>query len=163
MPGSSRNRVAGHNWERDIVKLLNDYKLFPKVGTSRHLSSYYDAKKIDILTEDLTKFDKLGLAIQAKSNTITVPYPKLLSQLKETIDSNHLNVIPIVFHKQTERVNNRFMPRETYVSLLMKDFLDIYVERERYKRAYTILMDYFDFIPDDEKKIVNKKLTKLNL
>ena len=36
-------------------------------------------------------------------------------------------------------------------------------ELERYKKAYHILMDYFDSIPDEEKEEVDKKLKELDL
>lgn len=36
-------------------------------------------------------------------------------------------------------------------------------ELERYKKAYYILMEYWDSIPDEEKEEVNNKLNKLEL
>mgnify|MGYP003130665272 CR=1 FL=1 len=35
--------------------------------------------------------------------------------------------------------------------------------RDRYKEAYNILMEYFDSIPEEEKKSVHKKLERLGL
>ena len=34
---------------------------------------------------------------------------------------------------------------------------------ERYKKAYNILMDYWDSIPDQDKKEVDQELKKLGL
>ena len=34
---------------------------------------------------------------------------------------------------------------------------------DRYKEGYSILSEYFDSIPDDEKQEVDKKLMKLNV
>ena len=36
-------------------------------------------------------------------------------------------------------------------------------ELEDYKKAYDILMDYFDCIPDEEKEEVSKQLDECNL
>ncbi len=33
----------------------------------------------------------------------------------------------------------------------------------KYKTGFNILMEYFDFIPDEEKKDVHKKLEELGL
>jgi len=37
------------------------------------------------------------------------------------------------------------------------------IKKENYVRAYNILMDYFDSIPDEEKPIVDKQLKRLGL
>jgi hypothetical protein len=34
---------------------------------------------------------------------------------------------------------------------------------DKYKEGYSILSEYFDYIPDDDKQGVDKKLMKLNL
>ena len=34
---------------------------------------------------------------------------------------------------------------------------------KRYKKAYNILMEYWDYIPDDEKVEINNKLKKIGL
>lgn len=36
-------------------------------------------------------------------------------------------------------------------------------EKAKYKKAYDILMDYFDFIPEDERQEVSDKLDKVGL
>lgn len=36
-------------------------------------------------------------------------------------------------------------------------------ETRRYKKAYNILMDYFDCIPEDERQEVSDRLDKLKL
>jgi hypothetical protein len=33
----------------------------------------------------------------------------------------------------------------------------------QYKKAYNILMDYWDSLPDEEKPLIDKKLKRLNL
>ena len=36
-------------------------------------------------------------------------------------------------------------------------------ERNRYKEAYNILMEYWDSLPDEEKPRIDERLKKLNL
>ena len=38
-----------------------------------------------------------------------------------------------------------------------------YIESFNYKKAYNILMDYWDSIPDEEKKDADKRLNRLGL
>ena len=40
---------------------------------------------------------------------------------------------------------------------------DLMAELEKYKKAYHILMEYWDSISDEEKPIANKKLKELGL
>ncbi len=168
---SSRNRIAGHNWERKIVQRLNKSELLPEVGTTRELSPSMDSKKIDIMTKKLGKFKDMYLAIQAKSNTISVPYPKLLDEIRNTLEDQELEELtPVVFHKQTQKVGDRFMPVDHFALLFYEDFLKLFFDMlkykedvNRYKEAYKILNDYFEDIPEEEQLIVNSKLKQLNL
>ncbi len=160
---ANRNRAAGHNWEREIVNMFNSSPLYPTVGTAREYSVYYDGKKVDIVTKDISQMGDFNLAIQAKTTTVTAPYPKLLKQLRKGKKELGLDAVPVVFHKQTERVGNRFMPRDKYACLFLEDFLAMDKDRRRYKEAYELLNEYFDSIDDKEKPEVNKRLTELGL
>lgn len=44
-----------------------------------------------------------------------------------------------------------------------QDCLNLKKELRRYKKAYNLFMDYFDYLPDEDKEGVSKKLEKLNL
>ena len=46
---------------------------------------------------------------------------------------------------------------------LIERIKELEKERDRYKRGFYILHDYFDSIPDDEKQWVDAKLMNLNL
>jgi len=46
---------------------------------------------------------------------------------------------------------------------LIERIKELEKERDRYKRGFYILHDYFDSIPDDEKKWVDAKLMNLDL
>jgi len=163
MGTGTRNKNAGSNWEREIVTLLNSEKIFHKVGTSRLLSKSFDDNKIDVITEVISKMEEFGLAIQAKTSTTTLRYPQLLNEVKEGMSKLGISCTPVIFHKQTQRVKERFMPRGTFASLYLGDFIKIFKKLEVYKQAYELLNSYFDSIPDDEKDSVNAKLLKLEL
>ena len=45
----------------------------------------------------------------------------------------------------------------------LKRINHLYKDRERFKKAYNILMDYFNELPHESKKEIDKKLNKLKL
>ena len=51
----------------------------------------------------------------------------------------------------------------TLESRKARKYLHIKPINNRYAKAYNILMDYWDCLPDDEKPKINKKLRELNL
>lgn len=173
---ASRNRQAGHNFEREIVAKYNNFgfigedgelvPLFPPIGTTRLLSTYMDAMKVDMTTVDPTELKDFGLLIQAKNTTTTAQYPKLLKQLEPAVKK--FGGIPIIYHKQTQRVQDtgatpRFMSRGEYVSLNSNDFEYIYTKLRMYKEVYAEFMNYFDSLPDDIQKDLDKFLKQRNL
>lgn len=161
---ANRNRTAGHNWERIIVNLLNSFKAVPEVGTARELSQYYDNKKIDIVTRIIQEMDEFGLAIQAKNTTAKAAYPKLLDEIKTSLKELKLEeALPVIFHNQTKKVGNRFMPRGQYACLYLKDFLKIFVKIHRYKQGFKLLEKYFDLIPEKDQIELDIELKKLDL
>lgn len=160
---SNRNRSAGHAWEREIVSLLNSFQKLPEVGTARELSKYMDDNKIDVVTKVLTKMEELKLAIQAKNSVSTIPYPKQLSMLKDNLKKMDITLTPVVFHKQTKKVGERFMPKGSFACLYLTDFLKIFLEMVKYEQGYKILNNQFDYIPDEEKEEVRKELEKFGL
>ena len=48
-----------------------------------------------------------------------------------------------------------------YVSAVLLELMEEY--EVKYKKAYDILMEYFEHIPDEEKFIVHRKLKELKL
>jgi len=46
---------------------------------------------------------------------------------------------------------------------LIERMKELEEERDRYKKGYYILHDYFDSIPEDEKQWVDAKLMNINL
>ncbi len=152
-----RNKNAGHSWEREIIKLLKE-KGFPHVVSTRSESRNRDADKVDIMNKDEHKNGRLPVNIQAKCLAKPVVYYKVLSEMP---DGEQINVI---FHKQTKKAENgRFMATGTYAISNLDSYLDLLGEREKYRKAYELLNNYFDSIDDEEQKKVNKELEKLGL
>jgi hypothetical protein len=46
---------------------------------------------------------------------------------------------------------------------LVGEFVELTKEKESLKRAYHLLMDYWDCIPDEEKKDMHRKLEEIGL
>jgi ATP:corrinoid adenosyltransferase len=145
---ANRNRTAGLNFERYIAQRINscslqkeltgkeieeldekEFKVFPKVGTTRKLSRALDAKKIDITTENPKRLEEFPYIIQAKNTTNVVHYPKLLFELQ----TNGVGGIPVVFHRHTKKANTKFITTGEYVCMHMEDFLDIITELHKLK------------------------------
>ena len=41
--------------------------------------------------------------------------------------------------------------------------LDTYEENDNYKKAYNLFMEYFDYLPDEDKENLDKQLNELGL
>ena len=50
---------------------------------------------------------------------------------------------------------------ETRLALLNKPKVELVEELQRYQKAYEILMEWFDFIPEDERQEVSDELDKV--
>lgn len=135
MPGTNgkRNRLAGHNLERSLVK---DFALFyPNISTSRATNRARDDEKVDLAYSDELKYGRFPYNVQAKNYSRPIRYPKILSELP-IVD----NVINVIIHKQTQKVGTRFMPVGTYAILPYDDFMKMVAWRKGYK----ILKEYAD-------------------
>ncbi len=110
--GSSRNRTAGHNYERDCVKILREF--FPNVVTSRAESRNRDDQKVDLCYTDF-------LNVQCKTLVQRVNYIEVLNEMPE--EEGQMNVI---FDKKTKRTQKgRFVTEGHYVHMHMEDFLEL--------------------------------------
>jgi len=130
MTNGKRNRVAGNNLERSLVR---DFSLFyPYVSTSRNVSRARDAEKIDLASIDELKYGRFPYNIQAKNYARPIRYPKILSELP-VIDG----IINVVIHKQTQKIGTRFMPVGTYAILPYDDFMKMVA----YRNAFDMLIE----------------------
>lgn len=114
------NRVAGHNFEREVVKKLKEVGI-ENIGTSRQHSRSRDNAKVDICRTDEIKYGRLPYNIQCKSISKHLDYAKILEEMPK--NEPEINVI---FHKQTKKTDNgRFMVKGQYAILKLEDFYEI--------------------------------------
>jgi hypothetical protein len=125
---ASRNRTAGNNWER---KLVDKFKKagFKDVITTRLGSRELDGKKIDIMNSNTSKEGRLPYNVQAKNYAKSLQYGSLLEELP-----TEPGIINIVAHKQTAKVNGKFMPRGEYAILNLDDFMSMVTKLRAYEQ-----------------------------
>jgi hypothetical protein len=156
-----RNKNAGHSWEREIVNDLKEMG-YPHVVTTRSESRGRDAQKIDVMNKDEGENGRLPYNIQAKSLSKTAPYPKLLAELPIV-----KNVINVIFHKQTKANDSgRFMTQGKFAILSLTDFYQMIKDRLRLNKleeGFKEMLKYIDFIPDEERRELDGKLSTLGL
>jgi hypothetical protein len=73
------------------------------------------------------------------------------------------NICPECMKKYTKKITERNKNAKPKRNKKDNEKADKLSELDRYKRAYNILMDYWDYIPDEDKLIVDKALKELNL
>lgn len=147
-----RNRNAGHAWERENAEDFR--KFFPSVATSRSCNRARDAQKVDLAYPDEAKLGRFPYNVQSKNYSTSVKYPLLLSQMPQED-----GIVNVVLHKQTEKEGERFMTRGKYAIMSYENFFKLVALVEGYKA----LLDYVDFVPDTERKELEKTLKDLGL
>lgn len=106
----SRNRTAGHNWEREVV---NDLK---KIGFEDAVSSRYESKRADDAGIDIVGTGAFN--IQCKNETKRPDYHKLITEMPDGIN--------VVLHKYTKKSDKgKFICQGKYAMLDYKVFLDL--------------------------------------
>jgi len=112
---ANRNRTAGHNLERDIVKELKELGF--DVVTSRSESRSMDNKKVDIFSP-LGVDNSLPYYIQTKC-TVNIPnYCQLLTEMPK-------DRIPVVIHRKTEKKGVNFMAQGDFVTITKETFYNL--------------------------------------
>jgi hypothetical protein len=125
---ASRNRTAGHNFERKIAEQLRDLG-YPHVVTSRSESRSRDDQKIDLINKDEAINGRLPYNIQCKNSVRSLKYPKVLSEIPYVP-----GVINLIIHRQTEKSENgRFITRDDYAILKWGDFRNIIKKLKQYE------------------------------
>ena len=119
--GSSRNRQAGNGYERTVAKTIRELG-HTDIKCSRECSRKRDSQKVDLCSEDEDEYGRFYLNIQCKNLNTLAKYPKLLKELEEHNGRKQINV---VFHKLTEKVGEKFMPRGEFAILNLDDFYKI--------------------------------------
>ncbi len=119
-----RNRSAGGNWERKLAEIFRNIG-FPHVVTTRSESRSRDNQKIDLINKDEAKNGRFQYDVQAKSVTGHLRYAKVMAEME-----NHPGCIPVIIHRQTEKVNNRFVVRNEFAIVHLSDFLTLVQQRD---------------------------------
>lgn len=114
-----RNKNAGSGWEREIAQLLRSIG-YPHVITTRQGSRLRDSQKIDIMNADEDRNGRFPYNIQAKNIKGHLPYGKVIAELPKVE-----GVTNIIFHKMTQKVNNRFVCKDKFAILYLDDFIEI--------------------------------------
>lgn len=109
--GTSRNRTAGHNFERKVV---NDLKLR---GYDSAVSSRFESKKLDDSGVDICNTSPFD--IQCKNMQGNIDYQKFLEEIDPPEGFN----IRVLLHKKTKKVKSRFMPEGIFAIMYYEDFL----------------------------------------
>lgn len=134
MPGGSRNRKAGHGFERQLVKIFR-LAGFPHVVTSRSESKSRDDQKIDLINKDEYKNNRLPYNVQAKNAVGHLPYGKILAEIPHVP-----GVVNVIIHNQTEKVAERFITRDRFVIMYLDDFVELIKERNESKSTRAIVV-----------------------
>jgi hypothetical protein len=111
----SRNRTAGHNFERQIVNELKAIG-FKNAVSARSESRNTDDKGIDICHTP-------GYQIQCKNSKLNPDYTKILTAIPD--GDTHVNV---VIHRKTKKANTRFITQGDYVVLKKSDFYNLLIK-----------------------------------
>ena len=129
--GSSRNREAGHIWERKIAKLLREIG-YADVRTSRECSRKRDSQKVDLCNANEDEFGRLPYNIQCKTLCSAAPYPMILKELEQHNGRKQINV---VFHEMTKKKEGgkNFISVGEYAILNLDDFINIIQKLKAYE------------------------------
>lgn len=106
MHSGKRNRIAGHNFEREVVLFFKAHG-YPKAVTARNESRTTDAQKIDIC--------KIPFHVQCKNYSTSINHLELLNEMPK-------DKIRFVFHKKTVKKRARFYTLGKTVTLTLEDF-----------------------------------------
>lgn len=118
--GSSRNREAGHKYERDIVSALKAVG-FEHVATTRSCNRARDAQKIDVANSDEATHGRLPYNIQAKNKAqgSSFNYVRTIEELPSLP-----GIINVIFRKLTAKsTTGKFITKGTFAFLKQDDFI----------------------------------------
>ena len=122
---STRNRTAGHNWERECRSLFRDSGIFPDCETSRFESKRMDDAKVDLCGTGQYYF-------QCKNVATRCNYVDILDQMPK---NGHRNII---LEKLTKRTGSRFVTRGRFVHMDLETFLNILNEIHSFHRSTVV-------------------------
>ena len=104
---ANRNRTAGHDWEREVIKNLKE------IGYSDATSSRYSSRETDDAGIDICNTD--NIAIQCKNTSKNVDYHKEIKNM-------NTDKKKIIVHKRTQKAGTNFAVKGKY-AVVEYDFL----------------------------------------
>ncbi len=133
---ASRNRTAGHNWERECIKDLK--VVFPSA-----ISSRMESKRADDAGKDICNTGDFDF--QCKNTAKKLDYD-------EVLDDIETDGIKVILHKLTEKKGNRFIVKDKYAIMKYEDFIDLLINMD--------LVMNPSILDDSQGLILGKKLKK---
>ena len=120
---SNRNREAGHEWERFVVRTLKEKNIYPLAITTRQGSQDLDRLGIDVMNENEYKNLVMDDTIQCKLSTSPISYPLLMERIHDAGRPH-----PVIFHKHATRsvvaeAKGTFVPRAYYAISYLESYL----------------------------------------
>lgn len=116
---ANRNRTAGHNWEREVIKDLK------KIGFANAVSARYESKRLDDAGVDIVNTGPFNM--QCKNESKRPDYHKLITEMPAGVN--------LVLHKFTKKTDKgKFTTQGKYVIMEYSEFLDLletYVETNK--------------------------------
>jgi hypothetical protein len=149
-----RNRNVGKAWELQIINILRKRGLYPHCVSTRSESRSLDGCGIDVMNKQEGLNGIMLDSIQAKSESKTVPYPKLLDRIRGSQRPN-----PVVFHRQTAKSGSRFMVRDRFAICYMDDYIELMAARIAIRKLRIAM----EKLPDEHKQNFIQELEKLGL
>lgn len=146
---ASRNRTAGHNYERETIDNFKKVG-YPHTVSSRSENRTRDGEKVDLCNHNELKNGRLPFNVQCKTTCgklskkqvlgeSNLAYEKVLGEI-ELIEG----ITNVVLNKKTKKSEKgRFIPKERYAFLYEIDFFKLIEERNKFQKAYEILVDGF--------------------
>lgn len=136
----------------EIVDTLKAKQLYPFVVSARSENRSRDGEGVDFVNKNEHKHGRMEDDIQGKNSCSNVPYPKLLGRIRD-------QPFPVIFHKQTEKVGERFIVRDKFAIT----YLNSYLKLLQYRKAYRLLKQNLDHLPGDKQVEIIEQLSKLDI
>lgn len=159
----TRNQTAGHDWERDVAKMLRNSGIHPYVVTCRSTNRTRDGQGIDFCNTEEAVHGRMLDDIQAKTTTKVPDFVELLAGIKQydVMDER----VPVVFWRKTGKSpSGRFMVQGLYAMCYLEDYLKLMQAREALKALQPLLPALGDLLGhDDEYKSIRDRLKELQL
>lgn len=109
---ASRNRTAGHNWEREVIQDFKD------IGFTNAVSTRYGSKLLDDSGIDIMNVGTFS--VQCKNEARKIDYPKVLDHIQA------VDTIKVICHKLTKKSpKGKFVTQGKYVILSYDSFIKI--------------------------------------